>query len=62
MNIQVNLEYLGHVVFNNDGLLYLDSVVGIVSHITTIDGLGVIGWGVRGIEAARYHFWYLSFY
>ncbi|XP_009353280.1 aconitate hydratase, cytoplasmic [Pyrus x bretschneideri] len=48
---QVNLEYLGRVVFNNDGLLYPDSVVGTDSHTTMIDGLGVAGWGVGGIEA-----------
>ncbi|KAK1581884.1 hypothetical protein Q3G72_009955 [Acer saccharum] len=47
---QVNLEYLGRVVFNTDGL-YPDSVVGTDSHTTMIDGLGVAGWGVRGIEA-----------
>ncbi|KAJ6408507.1 hypothetical protein OIU84_011763 [Salix udensis] len=45
---QVNLEYLGRVVFNTDGLLYPDSVVGTDSHITMIDGLGVIGWGLSG--------------
>ncbi|KAJ1404320.1 Aconitase/Iron-responsive element-binding protein 2 [Sesbania bispinosa] len=48
---QVNLEYLGWVVFNNEGLLYPDSVVGTDSHTTMIDGLGVAGWGVGGIEA-----------
>ncbi|KAJ3708414.1 hypothetical protein LUZ61_012119 [Rhynchospora tenuis] len=48
---QVNLEYLGRVVFNTEGLLYLDSVVGTDSHTTMIDGLGVAGWGVGGIEA-----------
>nr|KYP48258.1 Aconitate hydratase, cytoplasmic [Cajanus cajan] len=48
---QVNLEYLGRVVFNNEGLLYPDSVVGTDSHTTMIDGLGVAGWGVGGIEA-----------
>ncbi|KAL9669081.1 hypothetical protein QQ045_006622 [Rhodiola kirilowii] len=48
---QVNLEYLGRVVFNRDGLLYPDSVVGTDSHTTMIDGLGVAGWGVGGIEA-----------
>lgn len=51
MNLQVNLEYLGRVVFNTDGLLYPDSVVGTDSHTTMIDGLGVAGWGVGGIEA-----------
>ncbi|KAH6788967.1 aconitase 3 [Perilla frutescens var. frutescens] len=48
---QVNLEYLGRVVFNTDGVLYPDSVVGTDSHTTMIDGLGVAGWGVGGIEA-----------
>ncbi|XP_026014096.1 cytoplasmic aconitate hydratase [Astatotilapia calliptera] len=48
---QVNLEYLARVVFNQDGLLYPDSLVGTDSHTTMIDGLGVLGWGVGGIEA-----------
>ncbi|CAN6285768.1 unnamed protein product [Urochloa humidicola] len=48
---QVNLEYLARVVFNNGGILYPDSVVGTDSHTTMIDGLGVAGWGVGGIEA-----------
>ena len=48
---QVNLEYLARVVFNQDGLLYPDSVVGTDSHTTMINGLGVTGWGVGGIEA-----------
>ncbi|KAK9284700.1 hypothetical protein L1049_023876 [Liquidambar formosana] len=48
---QVNLEYLGRVVFNTGGMLYPDSVVGTDSHTTMIDGLGVAGWGVGGIEA-----------
>ncbi|TVU48452.1 hypothetical protein EJB05_08090 [Eragrostis curvula] len=48
---QVNLEYLARVVFNRDGILYPDSVVGTDSHTTMIDGLGVAGWGVGGIEA-----------
>ncbi|KAK8627695.1 hypothetical protein V6N13_135299 [Hibiscus sabdariffa] len=48
---QVNLEYLGRVVFNTDGVLYPDSVVGTDSHTTMIDRLGVAGWGVGGIEA-----------
>lgn len=48
---QVNLEYLARVVFHKDGLLYPDSVVGTDSHTTMINGLGVIGWGVGGIEA-----------
>jgi aconitate hydratase len=48
---QVNLEYLARVVMNQDGLLYNDSVVGTDSHTTMINGLGVAGWGVGGIEA-----------
>ncbi|XP_024370454.1 aconitate hydratase, cytoplasmic isoform X1 [Physcomitrium patens] len=48
---QVNLEYLARVVFNSEGYLYPDSVVGTDSHTTMIDGLGVAGWGVGGIEA-----------
>nr|AND95599.1 Aconitate hydratase, cytoplasmic [Chromera velia] len=49
---QVNLEYLARVVMeNNQGILYPDSVVGTDSHTTMIDGLGVVGWGVGGIEA-----------
>ncbi|RVX16541.1 Aconitate hydratase 1 [Vitis vinifera] len=42
---------LGRVVFNTEGILYPDSVVGTDSHTTMIDGLGVAGWGVGGIEA-----------
>jgi aconitate hydratase len=46
------LEYLAKVVFNNkSNLLYPDSVVGTDSHTTMINGLGVVGWGVGGIEA-----------
>lgn len=48
---QVNLEYLARVVFNHKKLLYPDSVVGTDSHTTMINGLGVVGWGVGGIEA-----------
>lgn len=48
---QVNLEYLGRVVFNTNGILYPDSVAGTDSHTTMIDGLGIAGWGVGGIEA-----------
>jgi aconitate hydratase len=52
---QVNLEYLARVVFTaqNDGELvaYPDTVVGTDSHTTMINGLGVLGWGVGGIEA-----------
>jgi aconitate hydratase len=48
---QVNLEYLARTVMERDGLLYNDSVVGTDSHTTMINGLGVAGWGVGGIEA-----------
>ncbi|XP_047365951.1 cytoplasmic aconitate hydratase-like isoform X1 [Vespa velutina] len=48
---QVNLEYLARVVFDSNSLLYPDSVVGTDSHTTMINGLGVLGWGVGGIEA-----------
>src|SRR5689334_5924642 len=48
---QVNLEYLAPVVFRNNGQAYPDSVVGTDSHTTMINGLGVLGWGVGGIEA-----------
>ncbi|XP_014451830.2 cytoplasmic aconitate hydratase [Alligator mississippiensis] len=48
---QVNLEYLARVVFDQNGYFYPDSVVGTDSHTTMIDGLGVLGWGVGGIEA-----------
>jgi aconitate hydratase len=49
---QVNLEYLARVVLENaKGIVYPDSVVGTDSHTTMINGLGVVGWGVGGIEA-----------
>jgi aconitate hydratase len=48
---QVNLEYLARVVFEKDGVLYPDSLVGTDSHTTMINGIGVLGWGVGGIEA-----------
>jgi aconitate hydratase len=48
---QVNLEYLARSVFNNNGVLYPDSLVGTDSHTTMINGLSVVGWGVGGIEA-----------
>jgi aconitate hydratase len=48
---QVNLEYLARVVFDDDGTAYPDSLVGTDSHTTMINGLGVLGWGVGGIEA-----------
>src|SRR5512143_342951 len=49
---QVNLEYLASVVFRSEsGLAYPDTLVGTDSHTTMINGLGVLGWGVGGIEA-----------
>ena len=48
---QVNIEYLARVVFDNDGLLYPDSCFGTDSHTTMVNGIGVLGWGVGGIEA-----------
>lgn len=47
---QVNLEYLSRVVQLSDGFIYPDSVVGTDSHTTMINGLGILGWGVGGIE------------
>jgi len=48
---QVNLEYLASVVWDNGTELYPDSLVGTDSHTTMINGIGVVGWGVGGIEA-----------
>src|SRR4051812_38080502 len=49
---QVNLEYLADVVFKGDGnMVYPDTLVGTDSHTTMINALGVLGWGVGGIEA-----------
>jgi aconitate hydratase len=48
---QVNLEYLAKVVWQQDGVAYPDSLVGTDSHTTMVNGLGVFGWGVGGIEA-----------
>src|SRR5256712_6305731 len=48
---QVNLEYLGRVVETRDGRVFPDTLVGTDSHTTMINGLGVLGWGVGGIEA-----------
>ncbi len=48
---QVNLEYLAKVVWEKEGTIYPDSLVGTDSHTTMINGLGVVGWGVGGIEA-----------
>jgi len=48
---QVNLEYLAKGVLNADGIFYPDTLVGTDSHTTMINGLGIVGWGVGGIEA-----------
>lgn len=48
---QVNLEYLARGVHRKDGLIYPDTLVGTDSHTTMINGIGVVGWGVGGIEA-----------
>jgi aconitate hydratase len=48
---QVNLEYLAQGVLSKDGVHYPDSLVGTDSHTTMINGLGIVGWGVGGIEA-----------
>ena len=48
---QVNLEFLADVVAERDGVLLPDTLVGTDSHTTMINGLGVVGWGVGGIEA-----------
>lgn len=48
---QVNLEHIASVVTEKKGLLYFDTLVGTDSHTTMVNGLGVLGWGVGGIEA-----------
>jgi aconitate hydratase len=48
---QVNLEHLGRVVTVRDGVAFPDTLVGTDSHTTMVNGLGVLGWGVGGIEA-----------
>lgn len=48
---QVNIEYLARVTMTRDGVAYPDSCVGTDSHTTMVNGLGVLGWGVGGIEA-----------
>src|SRR4051794_20047243 len=48
---QVNLEYLSRVVESRDGMAFPDTLVGTDSHTTMVNGLGVLGWGVGGIEA-----------
>lgn len=48
---QVNLEHIATVVTEKEGLVYFDTLVGTDSHTTMVNGLGVLGWGVGGIEA-----------
>jgi aconitate hydratase len=48
---QVNIEYLARTIMERDGQAYPDTVVGTDSHTTMVNGLGVLGWGVGGIEA-----------
>ncbi len=48
---QVNIEYLARVVIDDEGEAYPDTLVGTDSHTTMVNGLGVVGWGVGGIEA-----------
>ena len=48
---QVNIEHLARVVMTRDGVAYPDTCVGTDSHTTMVNGLGVLGWGVGGIEA-----------
>ena len=48
---QVNLEYLARGVHKKDGVYYPDTLVGTDSHTTMINGIGVVGWGIGGIEA-----------
>ena len=48
---QVNLEYLASGIFVEENIAYPDSLVGTDSHTVMINGLGIVGWGVGGIEA-----------
>jgi aconitate hydratase len=48
---QINLEYLARVIESRDGLAFPDTLVGTDSHTTMVNGIGVLGWGVGGIEA-----------
>src|SRR5690348_11378875 len=48
---QVNIEYLARTIFERDGVAYPDTLVGTDSHTTMVNGLGVLGWGVGGVEA-----------
>src|SRR3954462_1149256 len=54
---QVNLEYLAKGVFERDGVYFPDTLVGTDSHTTMINGLGIVGWGVGGIEAEAGMLW-----
>jgi aconitate hydratase len=62
---QVNLEYLAKVVWsksiNGSEYLYPDTLVGTDSHTTMVNALGVLGWGVGGIEAEAAYAWSISF-
>jgi aconitate hydratase len=48
---QINIEYISQVIFDKNKTLYPDTVVGTDSHTTMVNGLGILGWGVGGIEA-----------
>ena len=48
---QINIEYISRVIFEKQNSIYPDTVVGTDSHTTMVNGLGVLGWGVGGIEA-----------
>ncbi|MBN1968943.1 MAG: aconitate hydratase AcnA [Candidatus Delongbacteria bacterium] len=48
---QINLEYLSSIVSEKDDIMFPDTLIGTDSHTTMIDGLGILGWGVGGIEA-----------
>ena len=48
---QINIEYIARVIYEKEDMLYPDTVVGTDSHTTMVNGLGVLGWGVGGIEA-----------
>ncbi len=48
---QINIEYISRVIFEKQKIVYPDTVVGTDSHTTMVNGLGVLGWGVGGIEA-----------
>ena len=48
---QINIEYIARVIYEKEGQIYPDTVVGTDSHTNMVNGLGVLGWGVGGIEA-----------